>query len=243
MEIHSDGASVNKQARIVGFTYLISSLIGLINVFWVKDGLYDPKILMESEWQFRIAQFLDLLMFVFVAWMALALYLTTRSVNPMLAKLAFLFRFGESLMGFVIVIISLVPIVLLSEVGGKAFTDAQLNSLTIMFFGISNLAWSIHFILMGIGAILFMYLLTHSSYIPKWLGYWGLLTYVTMVVCFALQILLPNFPENLMVVMAPGALFEFLFGFWLFIKGVNIKDYDRLPQSPVARAGAYSESL
>lgn len=241
MEINSMGSTVNKQARIVGFTYLITSIIGLINVFGVKEGIYDPKILMESEWQFRTAQFLDLLMFVFVSWMALALYLTTRSINPVLAKLAFLFRFGESLMGFVIVCISLVPIVVLPNKGEGSFTDTQLNTLTIMFFDLANFAWSIHFILMGIGATLFMYMLTHSSYIPKWLGYWGLLTYVTMVVCFALQIVLPNFPDNLMVVMAPGALFEFVFGLWLLVKGVTVEKKDVLPWSPIIRNYSYSK--
>jgi hypothetical protein len=75
---------------------------------------------------------------------------------------------------------------------------------------------------MSIGALIFMSLLLSAAYIPKWLGYWGLLTYITVFLGFSLQILLPEFPMKiLMMVMAPGAFFELIFGIWLLAKGVS----------------------
>ncbi|NRD23602.1 hypothetical protein HNV10_10145 [Winogradskyella litoriviva] len=38
-----------------------------------------------------------------------------------------------------------------------------------------------------------------------------------------MQILFPETSKQLMVVMAPGAIFELNFGIWLLVKGVKIK--------------------
>ena len=68
-----------------------------------------------------------------------------------------------------------------------------------------------------------MKLLLSASYIPTWLGYWALFTYIAVLICFSLKIILPDLPNNiLMIVMAPGALFELTFGIWLLVKGVKI---------------------
>ena len=76
---------------------------------------------------------------------------------------------------------------------------------------------------MSIGAFIFIKLLQSASYVPKWLSYWGLFTYATVFTGFTLQIVFPEISNQLMVVMAPGALFELVFGLWLLVKGVNLK--------------------
>lgn len=220
--IVNERMAIQKQARIVGFTYLTTTIIGLINNFIVKPGLKNSETLLQSELQFRTAQILDILMFILVIWMAVALYLVAGSINKTLAKLVFVFRLGEGVMGFVTVLFTLAPLVIMKKAEAYEFNNGQLNSLATMFFDISKMGWNIHFISMSIGAIIFIYLVTFSSYIPKWLGFWGLFTYISVLVCFSLQILLPKFPSNLMMIMAPGALFEFTFGLWLMGKGVNI---------------------
>lgn len=77
---------------------------------------------------------------------------------------------------------------------------------------------------MSIGALILMSLLLSATYIPKWLGYWGFLTYINVFLAFSLQILFPEFSiKFLMMVMAPSALFELIFGIWLLLKGVRLK--------------------
>jgi len=99
---------------------------------------------------------------------------------------------------------------------------SELQSLASMFFQIYSIGSNLHLILMSIGASIFMWLLLSASYIPKWMGYWGLFTYATVFLGFSLQILMPEFPNSLMMVMAPGALFELIFGIWLLTKGVKL---------------------
>ncbi len=217
-------SKIQLQAKYVGFTYVVTTIIGLINNFLVKPGSYNPNTLLESEFQFRTAQMLDILMFVLVMWMAFALYKVAKSIHKDLAKIAFLFRFGEVIMGFVIVLVTFIPLVLLKNTNANTVVNGNFDSLATVFLDVANIGWNIHFITMSIGAIIFMHLFTLSSYIPKWLGYWGLFTYISVFVCFGLQLLLPNFPESLMLVMAPGALFEFIFGIWFLVKGVNVRE-------------------
>ncbi len=188
MLIKTEISKIQLQAKYVGITYVITTIIGLINNFIVKSGVYNPQTLLESEFQFRAAQMLDIVMFLLVMWMALSLYLVTKSVNKNLAKLAFIFRFGETIIGFVVVLFTLIPMVVLKSTKANIFSDVESNWWVTMFFDIGNLGWDIHFILMGIGATIFLYLLTFSSYIPKWLGYWGVFTYISMVFCFGLRL-------------------------------------------------------
>jgi hypothetical protein len=39
------------------------------------------------------------------------------------------------------------------------------------------------------------------------------------------SLLLPNIPETIKISLyAPGGLFELIFGFWLLLKGINLKN-------------------
>jgi hypothetical protein len=220
----NDTAARIRQSKVVGFLYVITTLIGLLNTFVVKDGVYDVQATMNAELQFRAAQILDLIMFILVIWLSLALFLTTRAVNDNIARLAMLFRFGEGVLGCMIVVLCMTVIGVLgpAENAGTGLDQEQLFSLAQIFFRSADYLWSVLFVLMGIGASLFMYLLLTSKSIPVWLAIWGLFTYATMVFCFGLKLLIPDFPQQLMLVMAPGALFEFVFGVWLLIKGINV---------------------
>ncbi|MCL6273175.1 DUF4386 domain-containing protein [Muricauda sp. 2012CJ35-5] len=215
--------TIQKQAKIVGFTYLLTTLIGFVNNFWIKPGLHKTETLLQSEVQFRIAEFLDMLMFVLVMWMAVALYLVTKNIHKNRALLGLVFRTAEVVLGFVILFINFAPLTILKKADKYNFNHIELDSLATLFFDISNIGWNLHLILMSIGAIIFMSLLLSASYIPKWLGYWALFTYIIVLLGFGLQILLPEFPKNLMIVMAPGAMFELIFGIWLLVKGVKLK--------------------
>ena len=213
---------IQKQAKVVGFTYLVTTLIGFINNFLVKPGLHNTETLLASEFQFRIGVILDLSMYALVMWMAVALYQLTKSINKNRALLGFVFRTAEAIMGFVILLVYLAPLIILKKAEYYQFNDDNLHSLASVFFNIYSMGSNLHLILMSIGALIFMMLLLSAAYIPKWLGYWGVLTYVTVFLGFSLQILLPEFPiKFLMIVMAPGALFELIFGIWLLVKGVN----------------------
>jgi hypothetical protein len=216
---------LQKQAKIIGFTYLVTTLIGFVNNFIVKPGLHNTKTLLQSEFQFRIGVMLDLLMYGLVMWMAVALYLLTKHIHKNRALLGFAFRTAEVVMGFVIVLIYLTPLVILKNVDNQHFNEDNLYLSTSLFFNIYSMGSNLHLILMSIGAFIFLKLLLSASYIPKWIGYWGLITYAMVFLGFSLQILLPDFQNKiLMIVMIPGAVFELIFGIWLLAKGVNLNN-------------------
>lgn len=220
-------SQIQKQAKIVGFTYLVTTLIGFANNFIVKPGLHNTETLLQSEFQFRTAAMLDILMYSLVMWMTVALYLLTKSIHKNRALLGVVFRASEVVVGFVIVIIYLAPLTILKNAEHYQFNDANLHSSASLFFNIYSVGANLHLILMSIGAIIFMKLLLSASYIPQWLGYWALFTYIAVLICFSLKIILPDFPNNiLMIVMAPGAFFELIFGIWLLRKGVKINNYE-----------------
>ena len=216
-------SEIQKHAKIVGFTYLTTTLIGFINIFFVKIDLHKPETLLASDFRFRVSILLDITMYVLVMWMAVALYSLTKSINKNRAILGFVFRSAEVVMGFVMVLLYATPLIILNRAESYQFNDSTLHSLASVFFDVYGMGSNLHLILMSIGAFIFIKLLQSASYIPKWLSYWGLFTYVTVFIGFTLQIILPEISNQLMVVMAPGALFELVFGVWLLIKGVDLK--------------------
>jgi hypothetical protein len=225
MKESQEQKKLQKQAKIVGFTYLVTTLIGFVNNFIVKPGLHNTKTLLQSEFQFRIGVMLDLLMYALVMWMTVALYLLTKHIHKNRALLGFAFRAAEVVMGFVIVLIYITPLVILKNVDNHQFNEDNLYLSASLFFNIYSMGSNLHLILMSIGAFIFLKLLLSASYIPKWLGYWALFTYITVLICFSLKIILPDFSNNLlMIVMIPGALFELIFGIWLLAKGVNLNN-------------------
>jgi hypothetical protein len=213
---------LQKQAKIVGLTYLVTTLIGFVNNFLIKPGLHDPETLLVSEYQFRLGVMLDVSMYALVMWMAVALYLLTKEINKNKALVGLVFRAAEALMGFVIVLIYIAPLVIIKNADNYNLDQDTLHSLASLFFNVYSMGSNLHLILMSIGAFIFTTLLLSAAFIPKWLGYWGVVTYITVFLGFSLQILLPEFPMKiLMIVMAPGALFELIFGIWLLAKGVD----------------------
>ncbi|MEQ8927394.1 MAG: DUF4386 domain-containing protein [Fulvivirga sp.] len=222
MTNNSDQKELQKQVKIVGFTYLVTTLIGFINNFLIKPGLHNTETLLNSEFQFRVGVMLDFTMYILVFWMTVAFYFLTKTINKNSALLGFVFRSAEAVMGCVIVLLYSAPLVILKKAENYQVSVDMLHSYASGFFDIYSIGSNIHLVLMSIGAFIFISLLVSASYIPKWLGYWGLFTYITVFIGFSLKILLPEFPKSLMLVMAPGALFELTFGIWLLAKGVRV---------------------
>ena len=223
-------------SRMVGLTYLVTTLIGLFNNFYVKPRIFNPETLLDSEMWFRSAQVLDLTMFALVLWMALAIFLSIRHVSATLAKFVLAFRVTEVIIGCVVVMVTYMGIFALKLNGSpSAFSEAQMHSLHTLSLELANIGWAIHLCFLAVGALIYFYLLYWCKGIPRWLCYWGLFTYITVFIGFFLKLLLPSVPQSLMIVMAPGALFEFIFGCWMLAKGINLQTQPGAP-SPQATA-------
>ncbi|HSX49503.1 MAG TPA: DUF4386 domain-containing protein [Cellvibrio sp.] len=213
----------------LGLAYLTYTFIGLVNTFFLKPGIYNVETFIDTVERFRIAQAMDLIMYCVVIAASWASYLVARVVNKEIALLAFLFRFGEGLLGCVAGMVVLMPLILLkADAAWPAFDTDQLRALAVMFMRLGSAMWNILFVLMGIGALIFLYLFYVSKYFPKWLIFWGLFTYGSMIIFGLTKIVVSNPPEQMKLLMYPGALFELVFGCWLLVKGLSKSPLEKM---------------
>ena len=218
-------------ARIAGLAYVLVILLGIVSVGLVESRLIVPgndaatvNKIMANEFLYRAGIAGELMMFVFVVMLSLALYLILRPVNKDLALAALFFRFGEAIIGVGVTVISgLIPLLLLDR--EAVFEPGQLQALVGLFLSVRTAGLNIVLIFVGLGGTVFCYLFFKSKYVPGPLAAWGIATYVLMLILSFVNILFPDRPAIIEVVLfSLGALFEMIFGFWLLFKGVNVEE-------------------
>ncbi len=233
MTNHQAPTSTIIYARVAGLAYIVVIFLGIFSVNLVESNLIvagndaaTANNIMANEILFRIGIASELIMFVLVVLLSWALYVVLKTVNQNLALIALLWRVGEAILGSSIAVVSgLIPLLLLN--GDAAFETEQLHALVGLFLEVRNAGLDFVLIFIGLGGTIFCYLFYKSNYVPRILAAWGILTYLSMLILSLASILLPNFPEPMkMIVYAPGGLFEIIFGFWLLIKGVKVRQPD-----------------
>jgi hypothetical protein len=214
--------------NIAGIAYVLIIVLALI-----PTAIFDVGSLLKAknaadniigqEGIFRIGIAVEFLMFILVMVLSWALYIILKPVNKNLAALGLIFRFGEAILGCVVILFYLTILMLLSGAEYlQVFEPAQLQALARFFLKLSGVGYDILLVIMGIGGVVYCYLFYISSYIPRILSVWGIITYLTMVAYGFVNITLDNPPTELAYAMAPGALFEVLIGLWLISKGISV---------------------
>jgi hypothetical protein len=233
--------SNKKIARIAGFMFL------LIVTGWTLNWIFvDSKIhaagnvmatvnnIMANELLFRIGIANELIFSIFGIVLALGLYIILKPVNKNLALLALCWKLMDAIIGTVNV---LVTFIVLQMVNGKAtmtvFKPEQLQDIAGLFFNIRANGAAIAMLFLGLGFMVFFYLLFKSKYVPGILAGFGVLSYFLIFVNSLANILLPQNAAVLtmvnpisMIFMTPSILFELLIGFWLICKGINVPARD-----------------
>jgi hypothetical protein len=221
-------------ARVAGLAYVIIIILGIFGVGFLVEsnivsGNYAATVnnIMANELLFRIGIVGEIMMFVLVVLLSLALYVILKTVNKNLALLALLWRLGEAIIGGGVTVISgLIPLLLLND--EAVFETEQLQALVGLFLNVRTAGLDVVLIFIGMGGTLFCYLFFKSKYVPRILAVWGMLTYVSMLILAFISILLPNLPETIkMVFYVPGGLFEIIFGLWLLVKGINVEQWEK----------------
>ena len=223
----------NNYTKIAGITYVLVIVLALI-----PTAIFDVSSLLKAkhaadnivgqESLFRIGIAIEFLMFILVMVLAWALYVILKSVSKKIALLGLIFRFGEALLGCVVIMLYLTILMLLSGAEYlQAFEPAQLQALARFFLKLSGVGYDILLVIMGIGGVAYCYLFYISNYIPRILSAWGIFTYSTMVAYGFINIILHDAPSELAYAMTPGALFELCIGLWLLFKGISVKQNQR----------------
>ena len=230
-------------ARVAGLAYLLTMALGLFSVNFVYSNLIvsgnnaeTVDNIMKNPLLFRLGIASEIMMFVLVVLLSLALYVILKTVNKNLALLALFWRLAEAIIGGGVTVLSgLVPLLLLNS--QAEFETEHLQALVGLFLGVRPAGLDVVLIFIGMGGTVFCYLFFTSRYVPRILAAWGILTYLTMLIISFASILIPNLPETMkMAFYAPGGLFEIIFGFWLLFKGVNLQHWgNHLPAPPAMK--------
>jgi hypothetical protein len=222
-------------ARVAGLAYVLIIILGIFCVGFIDSKLIVPSNnaatannIMANDLLSRIGIAGVLILYASVVVLSWALYVILKTVNKNLALLALLLRSGEAILGGATVLISFIVLLLLNgEDYSTVFEAEQLQALAGLFLNIRNAALDIVLIFVGLGGTVFCYLFFKSKYVPGILAAWGIFTYLSMLVLALVNILLPNRPEMIEIVLfALGSFFEIIFGFWLLFKGVNFQQKD-----------------
>lgn len=179
---------------------------------------------MADEWLFRVSIALDLFTFASIIILPLALYVLLKPVSRNLALLGLFWRLAEATVMFTIPLNGLLVLQLLSSAEySTAFEASQLHALATLFLNAHDAAFEIGMILLGLGSIVFNYLLFKSNYIPRILAAWGIFSSLYLVVFTFAILLLPDYATTLrQLVYVPGFVGEVSLGLWLLLKGVKI---------------------
>lgn len=234
MTIRTADASLLIYARVAGFAYVATIILGVFSVNFVESRLIVPgndaltvNNIMANELLFRVDITSEIIMYMLVILLSLALYVVLKTVNKNLALLALLWRLGEAIIGGGVTVLSgLITLLLLNS---EAVVETeQLQALVGLFLGICSTGLDVVLIFIGMGGTVFCYLFYKSKYVPRMLSAWGMFTYLTMLILSFVSILIPNLPETIkMAFYVPGGLFELIFGLWLLFKGVNVEQWEK----------------
>ena len=129
-------------ARVAGLAYLLIIILGLLKGFFLESSLIvsgndaaTVNNIIANELQFRLVVASELILYMLVVLLSLALYIVLKPVNKNLALAALFFRFGEGIIGVVITVLSgLIPLLLLNR--QAVFETEQLQALVGLFLNL-----------------------------------------------------------------------------------------------------------
>ncbi len=224
------GSEIAVYARVAGFAYLVTLLLGIFSVNLVAAKLLIPgdiaatiSNIMTSGWLFRIGVASEILMYALVILLAHALYVVLKSVNRNLALLALLWRVAEAIVGSALTVVSgILPLLLLDT--GEALDTNQLYPIIEALLTVRGSGLDVVLTFIGFGGTIFCYLFWKSRFVPRILAAWGILTYLTMLIISMSSLLTTIDESTKLMFYAPGGMFEIIIGLWLLLKGVTVEE-------------------
>ena len=230
MKNNIEGASLNRIARIAGFSYLIIVTGYTLTWFYIYSRLIVPENsaatmnnIIANELLLRIAITCDLIIFINIIILALTHYIILEPVNRILSSFALCLRLGEAILAGVTVYSSFI---VLQVLNGKAILTSlkpeQLHDLVGLFFNMHFATGIIPMVLTSLGSIVFCYLFFKSRYIPVLLSASGVFSYLLLLAYPFISILLPYYSAMIqiqIVCFLPSCIFELIIGLWLIIRG------------------------
>jgi Domain of unknown function (DUF4386) len=175
----------------------------------------------------RIATLLDVVTALGIVWLAVMLFRLTKRVQPVYSTLAFSLYLVEA------------GILLVSKVFAFGFIQASVQYanqaseaalvLARALLSLKEIAYTLHMLPCGVGAVLFYALLARSGALPQWLPLWGLVTIIPVWLSSLLKLCGLELPFWIALPYAP---FEFFAGACILLRGLAAKTAEQQTPAP-----------
>ena len=199
-------------------TSITGGLIGFGPFTDTADTAAAMNSIAENFGNYYIGIFLQIVTALVIVALAAALYQASRQINQTAALIAVGFYFLE----VVIVIFDQIIIFVITEVSRMFVStgDTALFNTAELLFSTRSFGGAIAMMPFGLGALLFYYLIMKAGVIPKWLGFWGLITVPFILVGWTLQSFGVPVPFALYVPYVP---WEWVAGIYILVKRFSSK--------------------
>lgn len=217
-----------KTAVIVGILFIMGTVSGILAGVLtapIRAGTTYPLNVDASETQWIIGWLLVLLMGLSLAMVPALLYPILRKHNEVLAFGGVLFRGVFEAIGEILLVISMLLLLTVSEIYGKSgAADVQIMGSVLIASG----EWIqiIAGIVFSIGTLMIFALFYQTRLIPRWLSVWGMIGAVLYFIAkiasmFAPLHTAPLIESGIGRLMIPTAIQEMVFAVWMIVKGFN----------------------
>ena len=231
--------SIKTTARIAGFLYLLQIPLGVFGILYVPKALMvtgnmatTAFNILANEFSFRLSIVSAILCALVNIATALYIYKVLKFVNENYANWILLFALIAAPISMLNELNSIAVLLLLkSHEYAIIFTQSQLHSLISIFLDLHKYGHQIAGIFFGLWLLPMGYLVFKSTYIPKVIGVFLIITCLGYLIDFTTFFLYPNFGIIISEYVWVG---EVLMVLWLLIRGVNVEKFEKWnEESPV----------
>jgi hypothetical protein len=218
-------------AKVAGFTCLLTMAAVVFANFVIHARIIVPGKVAETarnivahELLFRIGIACDLAYCAGLVALLAALYVILRPVNPGLALLAAFWRLVYALMWVQMTLNLFDGLRLLSGADYlRVFEPDRLQALARLYLGARFDVYYVGLLFYALASTVCAYLWLKSSYIPRALAAFGVISSVWCAACTLVFIIFPGFTKtvNLWWFDSPMGIFEMATSFWLLFKGLR----------------------
>lgn len=219
--------SQNAYARLAGFMFLFVDLAYLLGIFinsrfQVAGNVVETAHkIAAAESLYRIGLSSLLAGALCTVFLAIGLYGVLQAIDQKLALAGLVFRVVEATIFAVMCVLSFAFLQMYGPGHLNAFDPSQLSALSSVRLATGIGGFNVAAIFFSMGSVLFFFLFSRSTYLPRALSALGLFGSVLVpIVCFG-SLIVPQAATWLAFGWAPIGLAEILAGLWLLVKGVG----------------------
>ena len=237
-------SSLKNQARLAGWLYLLTSIVGFFAMGYVPGKLIvdgnagaTANNITASETLFRLGIAGSLIGQAGFIFVSLALYDLLKGVSRRYATL------------MVILIVVSIPIAFFNEVSSIAalllargadflsvLEKPQRYALMMLFLNLHNRGFTVAEIFWGLWLFPLGLLIYRSRFLPRFLGVWLVIAGFAWVIVSFTGILLPQYVSQVYGYSQPAVLGEVALMLWLIIRGAKPPALDTVASSTVIAA-------